>query len=119
MLTNRLASFALFALFTIVAAAQQQKPIGPQPIASSTGIYYPLPADSRAKIRDFQYQWAQLEIQNQKLLLQVEQNRQKQRDLVDGEKRVAWDYANDKHIDLVLFELDPDDVKFIPKKKVQ
>jgi hypothetical protein len=104
----------------VTAAAQQQpKLIGPQPVNSSTGIFYPLPADPRAQIRDLQYQWAQLEIQNQKLLLQVEQNRQKQRDLMDGEKRVAWDYANNKHIDLVLYELDLDDVKFIPKKKGQ
>jgi hypothetical protein len=123
LLTNKLLAFAALFLLSVGASAQQPKPIaaqakpiGPQPVNSSAGTFYPLPADPRGKIRDLQYQWDQLEIQNQKLLLQVQQNQQKQRDLMDGEKRVAWDYANDKRIDLGLFELDPDDVKFIPKK---
>jgi hypothetical protein len=109
----------LLAIGVFAFAQQPQKVVGPQPVNSSTGIYYPLPAAPRAQIRDFQYQYDQLEIQNQQLLLQVEKNRAQQRELVDGERRVAWEYATEKHIDLALFELDSADVKFIPKKKAQ
>lgn len=78
---------------------------------------YLFPPEQKAELRDLQYQGDQLEIQNQKLLMQIEQNKEKQNALIDQMKEVAFEYAQKRKIDLSLYELDPVQMKFAKKKK--
>ena len=78
---------------------------------------YALPTEVRGAIRDLQYANDQLEIENQKLLLRVEQNRAKQAEIIDKMKSVAFDFANRNQINLDLYELDPTQVSFVKRKK--
>ena len=50
------------------------------------------------------------------MLLKIEQNRARQAILLDQEKVIAFQFAQAKHIDLDLYELDPGPVGFARKK---
>lgn len=81
---------------------------------------YPLPIEQKEQIRDLQHQDDQIEIENQKMLLKVEQNHAKQAAMRDSISFIAWTFAQSKHIDVGEhgYELDPGQVKLVPKKKV-
>jgi len=135
------AAVSVFLWFLPIACAAQAHPaqpavpIGPPPISSSMGTYYPLPDEVRSKIREVQFQQSQLRFANESLILQIEQNLDRHRDLemiaeieqnlererdcVDEIKKAAGGYALANHIDLSLFELDATQLKLIPKKKTQ
>src|SRR5207237_6533115 len=76
---------------------------------------YAFPSQDRAAFRDFQYQNDQLEIENQKLLLRIEQNKAKQAQLLDKERALAFDFATHNQINLELYEVDPVNVAFVKK----
>ena len=73
--------------------------------------------EDHAKMRDLQYQGDQLEIQNKKLELEIERNKAKQRELLDQMLNLASHVAQQRHIDLSLYELDAIQMKFAKKKK--
>lgn len=100
----------------VLAQQKQAKPLGPQPVSASTGSYYPLPVEMRSQIRDLQYVNDHLEIEIQQMMLRIEQDREKQADLVNRMKTVAIGYAISKHIDTAQFEFDANEVRFAEKK---
>jgi hypothetical protein len=78
---------------------------------------YPFPLAERDKIRDLQHEYDQIEIENQKMLLKVEQNKSRQSALLDAMKLNAFKFAESKKINLDLYELDPAQISFNRKKK--
>ena len=91
-------------------------PVGaPAPAVMDTTVY-PLPLEDHARIRDFQHEYDQLEIENQKKLLEIEQNKARQAALLDAIRLRAYNFAQAQHIDLDLYELDPARISFVRKK---
>lgn len=80
-------------------------------------LFYPFPVELKAQIRDLQYSSDQLEIRNNKLQLEIEQNKAKQRDMLDAMRTIAFEFATKNHIDLSLNDLDPQKVGFARKLK--
>jgi len=88
----------------------------PPVAASPAQSFYVLPNEKRAAIRDLQYANAQLEIRKQKMLVEIQQMERQQDTLVDQIKSVAFEFANEKKIDLSRYDLDPNQVMFVEKK---
>jgi len=101
----------------LALAEQPPKPASPavSPAVTETTIYL-LPLDEHAKIRDFQHEYDQLEIENQKKLLEIEQNKARQAALLDAIKIRAFNFAQVQHIPLDLYDLDPAKISFVRKK---
>jgi hypothetical protein len=74
------------------------------------------PVEERGKVRDIQFEYDQLEIDSQRMLVKIEQNKARQAALMDTLKQAAFSFAQAKHIDLERYELDPKDIKFVKKK---
>ena len=110
----------LLALVGLYCWAQQPgKPLpagkpAPAGVTVSPEIY-PFPPEFKAPIREYQYESDQLEIENQTLLLKVEKNKERQRELLDAIKQVAFNFASQRKINLDTVDLDPKEVRFIPK----
>ncbi len=84
--------------------------------AVSDTIAYPLPLEQRDKIRDLQHENDQLEIENQKMLVQLERNHARQALLVDQMTIIATQFAREKNLDLTQVELNPATVALQKKK---
>jgi TolA-binding protein len=110
---KRLATFLL--VFSCLAAAQKPKP-KPVPTPVFT-VEYPFPLDRHSQIRDLQHKNDQLEVEIQKLEVKIAEMRGKQEVIVEAEKMIALQYAQEKKLDLGTVELDPADIKFVEKKK--
>lgn len=95
--------------------------LNPQPVNSSLGTYYPLPPEVATRLRALQHKTDMLEVENQRMQVKIEQNRQQQLQVLFQMQSIAADYATEKHIDLNLFQLDAgsDELKFVAKKKAQ
>lgn len=111
----------IFLLFVclVAAAAAQKKPAAvapPAPSATERVFPVPLPLAERDRIRDLQHENDQIEIENQKMLLKIEQNRARQAALVDQMTIVATDFARSKNLDLAEVELDPATLALRKKK---
>jgi hypothetical protein len=116
-------------------SAQERKPPSPQvvapaaanplpaPLAQSLPVAvpasYPLPLEDRDRVRDMQHADDQLEIANQKMLLQIEQNKKRQAEVKDGEQRILLEFAQKKNIDLSLYEFEPVLLQFQKKPAMQ
>lgn len=104
-------------LCAAVHAGAQNKPAAtPAPKITTLELEYSFPLKERDAIRDLQHLDDQIEIDNQKMLVKIEQNKARQKAARDGELQVALQFAEDKHIDLSLYELDPADIRFVRKK---
>lgn len=119
---NRLL-FILTVLLCGFASGQKLAPkapaqVAPPPVVTDT-VSYPLPVEEHAKARDFQLQWDELEIDNQKMLLKIEQNKAQQATDMDEIRRIFFQFAELRQIDLHGFEPDAKDLKFVAKKKVK
>ena len=77
---------------------------------------YPFPLQERDKIRDQQHEYDQIEIENQKMLLKIEQNKARQTAVMDDIRLTAFQFAQAKKINLDLYELDPAKISFVKKK---
>lgn len=99
-------------------AKKPEVPVLPAPAAvdSSIKIDYTLPQAEHARIRDLQHRDDQLEIQVQKLLVQITELRGQQALAVEGEKLIVWQFAQDHKIDLTKYALDPAEIKLVEKK---
>jgi len=104
-------------------ACAQQKPVKGAVPAVPVAIpvitdetVYPLPLALRDEIRDLQHEDDQLEIENQKMLLKIEQNKARQAGLVDRETIIATEYARSKNLDLAQIEMDPAKIALRKKK---
>ena len=120
-MTRALAILCLASAIAPAAFAKDKPKAAPAaapPVAASTGIYYPVPPDVAEQLRARQYENDQLEIENQRMQVKIEQNRQRQQELGFEMQGIAFDYATAKHIDLNLFQLDMrNEVKFVERKK--
>jgi TolA-binding protein len=85
------------------------------PVVTSEMVAYLLPPEVRSQIRDGQIEWDELEIDTQKMQVKIEQNKARQKDLTDGIRIAAYRFAQEKQIDLTLWELDPKALKFVKK----
>jgi len=88
------------------------------PVLTDT-ISYPLPVEEHSKARDFQLHWDELEIDNQKMLLKIEENKAQQASDMDAIRKIFFQFAQTLKIDLGAFEPDAKDLKFVAKKKVK
>jgi hypothetical protein len=80
---------------------------------------YPFPLQERDKIRDQQHEYDQIEIENQKMLLKIEQNKARQAAVMDAIRLTAFQFAQTKKINLDLYELDPAPISFVKKKSTK
>jgi hypothetical protein len=87
-------------------------------VSSSTTVetVYPLPLELRDKFRDLQHENDSIEIENQKMLLKIEQNKARQAMLVDRETAIASEFGRSKQLDLMQYELDPAPIALRKKK---
>ena len=109
----------LLAILISGFAAAQQKPTKPPPAAPTVLISadsYALPLAERDKFRDLQHEYDAIEIENQKMLVQIEQNKAKQNKIVDQEMDIASKFGRDNNLDLSQFELDPAPIVLRKKK---
>ena len=77
---------------------------------------YPFPLEERDKIRDLQHEFDQIEIENQRMLVKIEQNKARQAAALDAMRLAAFRFAESKKINLDLYELDPAQISFNKKK---
>lgn len=104
---------SLVPLFVTETQAQNAGPAAPPAITETT--LYLLPPDLRAKIRDAQFEWDELEIDNQKMLVRAKENKARQDALMADIMKIATQAAQDKKIDLKVYELDSKTLKFRPR----
>lgn len=96
------------------AAKPAAKPAPPTVLTSELSAYL-LPQPLKETIRDGQLEWDELEIENQKMQVKVEQNKARQKEITDSIRLGAYQFSQEKKIDLQLWELDPKQLKFIRK----
>jgi len=99
-----------------VAAVAQQKPVAPPSGMTTEAVAYPFPLEERDKIRDLQHEYDQIEIEDQKMLVKIEQNKARQAALLDAMRLAAFKFAESKKINLDLYELDLAQIGFTKKK---
>jgi hypothetical protein len=104
---------------SLLAWGQNRSPVPANQPAVTETITYPFPVDVARKVRDRQLEWDELEIANQKMLVIIEQNKQKQKADEDEIAKLAYKVASDLKVDLSLYEGDARELKFVPKKKSQ
>lgn len=105
----------------LLGQSPPKKPASPSPNAPTLIVSeasYPFPLEERDKIRDQQHEYDQIEIENQKMLLKIEQNKARQAAVMDAIRLQAYQFAQTKKVNLDLYELDPAQISFV-KKKVQ
>lgn len=116
----RILRCVLFLGLGCVASGQSKDKPKPAPTVLPLGVsvsdpIYPLPLAERDKIRDLQHANDQIEIENQKMLAKIEQNRGKQALLVEEMQLVATGYAQSRHVDIGQYELDPAQIRLVKK----
>jgi hypothetical protein len=111
----------LVALAFCLAAAAQKKTVklpppapSPSPVVTEETLW-PLPLKERDEFRDRQHEFDQIEIENQKMFLKIEQNKARQQTLIEEETNIATAFARLKGIDPAAVELDP--AKIVLRKK--
>ena len=112
---KRLLRWFIFFFAATLAPAQSKAPIVPAVTAPSAPPILVIPDTQRIKIRDAQLDWDELEVENQKALLKVEQNKAKQIELMASIRKVAFEFAQKAQIDLAQYELDPHTLEFVRK----
>jgi hypothetical protein len=95
---------------------QSALPTSPPPGATISEAAFPLPLELRDKFRDLQHENDAIEIENQKMLLKIEQNKSRQALLVDQEMAIASQFGREKNLDLAQYELDPAPIALRKKK---
>jgi hypothetical protein len=116
MKTLRLVLFLVISGAELVAQAKPAAAAPGSPVLLVSDPIYPMPDADRLTIRGYQIEIDELEIDNQKMLLKIEQNRKRQSELWDAIKRDAFEFSRLKKIDLGIYELDPKEIKFVRKK---
>lgn len=119
----KLGKTLLFALVLLCGlATAQKKPANkpapapsPSPVVVTDDTSWPLPLAERDKFRDLQHEDDQIEIENQKMLLKIEQNMARQRAILEEETTIATDFARSKNLEPAQVELDP--AKIVLRKK--
>lgn len=97
------------------SSAKQQVVQGlPAGVSSETTAYL-LSPELTSQIRDAQLEWDELEIDTQKMQVKIEQNKERQKELTDSIRLAAYQFAQEKQIDLKVWELDPKELKFLKK----
>lgn len=108
---------ALLFFCAFANAEKHPKALAPvAPVITDT-ISYPLPLEDHAKARDLQLRWDELEIENQKMLVKIEENKQQQEAAMVEIRKIFYQFAQARQIDLQLYEPDAKELKFVGKKK--
>jgi hypothetical protein len=108
--------FLLPIILCVSVCAQSGKPVS-KPIATDEVTAYLLPDDLKLQFRAGQLEWDELEIDTQKMLVKIEQNKQRQKQIEDDNRLRALQFARDKNIDLQLWIIDAKELKFVKKGK--
>lgn len=111
-MTRLLILVALLCGFAPAQLKPVKAPVGPVTIETA----YPLPLELRDKFRDLQHENDAIEIENQKMLVKIEQNKARQALLVDRETEIASEFGRSKSLDLAQYELDPAPIVLRKKK---
>jgi hypothetical protein len=100
-----------------LAAAQHPTttPTPAAPVVTETESY-PFPLAERDKIRDIQHEYDQIEIENQKMLVKIEQNKARQSALNDKLKLAAFQFGQSKKIDFDQYDFLPGPINFTKKQ---
>jgi hypothetical protein len=88
------------------APAQPLPVLEKPPSGVITESFIPLPPDLHGKARDLQFAEDQLEISIQKMLVEVEQDKQKKRDLEDQERALYFDFMQAHGLSLDEWQVD-------------
>jgi hypothetical protein len=114
----------LIALCGLAKAQHAPKAPAPAPpvispaVTTTVDTVFPLPLAERDKFRDLQHENDAIEIENQRMLVKIEQNKARQAALVDQEMAIASKFGREKSLDLAEYELDPAPIA-LRKKKVK
>jgi hypothetical protein len=100
-----------------VAPAQQTPVLIKPPNGVMAESFVPIPLEIKLKARDLQFQEDQLEIANQKMLVEIEQNKQKRRDLEDQERALYFDFMQAHGLSLDIWQVDKGQMAIIKQKK--
>ena len=105
----------------LVAPVVQLPPAPPLALQFPAGVTdtltaYLLSDDMKLKIRDGQLEYSELEGDSQKMLLKVEQNKARQKEITETIRTLAYQFALSKQIDLKVWEIDAKELKFVKKK---
>jgi hypothetical protein len=100
-----------------VAPAQQTPVLIKPPNGVMSESFIPLPPELKLKARDLQFAEDQLEIANQKMLVEIEHNKQKKRDLEDQERALYFDYMQAHGLSLDIWQVDKGQLAIIKQKK--
>lgn len=104
----------LLAILVLVAgAAVAQKKTQPEP--PQLPASYEFSTEEKLKVRDLQYVNDQLEIEIQKMQVEIEKKRAQQADNTYSIKAVAYDFALKHGVDLSKYNLEPNAVRFVKK----
>lgn len=119
--SNVVRLIVLLAGLSVEEAAAQKKPDtvpSPAPVVSSEDAYA-LPLAERDKFRNLQHEHDSIEIENQKMLVKIEQNKARQTQIVSQEQMIAWDFSQSRKIDLSINDFDSIQLRFNKKKPVK
>jgi TolA-binding protein len=86
------------------------------PVVTDELTAYLLPIELQKQTRDLQLDYSELETANQTMTVQIEKNKQKQRDVTEAIQKIWYEFAVSKQIDLKVWEPDPKALKFVKKK---
>ncbi len=118
-MTARKTFLVLLALCAFAPAQQKAAKLPtPAPVPSpaiTEETSWPLPLAERDKFRDLQHEDDQIEIENQKMLVKIEQNKARQQAIVEEEANIATVFARSKNLEPSQVELDP--AKIVLRKK--
>jgi hypothetical protein len=95
------------------------EPPAPFPGLIVSDPIYPFPPEKKAKFRDAQVAFLNLELEIRKHELEIMECKLKQKDAVQRMQSIAYDFALDKKIDMGKYEMDGDKVEWRPGKKSQ
>jgi hypothetical protein len=111
-------------LFLFVAFALGQAPSkgkaapapAPSPVVTDELTAYLIPDAEQNKILRLQREWAEREAAIQTMQVTIEKNRAQQTAISEQIRLLSYQFAQSKQIDLKLWEIDPEALKFVKKK---
>jgi hypothetical protein len=111
----------LLPVLCLALFAQSKPAPTPPPGLIVSEASYPFPLAERDKIRDLQHEYDAIEIENQKMMVKIEQNKARQSALVSSIQLAAWEFSQAKKIDIGEngYEFDPAKISFVKKKALK
>lgn len=98
-------------------AASFLAPRAPYPGLIVSDPIYPFPPEKKAKFRDAQVAFLNLELEIKKHEIEIMECKLKQKDALQQMQGIAYDFAVERKIDMGKYEMDGDKVEWRPGKK--